>query len=174
MSDDTRFDNMICTSATVKDIDHALMTRYLNGRGDRSDYDLSILGGALDVVRGSGCGEHPVNMGLMFFSHHPEDFFPGSYIDIIHTPDSTEGWYTHDRAEGMVDRQIETASLTISNLFICRQVTEVSDGVRMMGEYSYPPVAVGEALCNAMFHRAYDIPKPVVPNQVFDIPDILT
>lgn len=162
MSDDSHFDNMMCTSATVEDIDHILMTGYLNGRGDRSDYDPATLGGALDVVRGSGCGEHPVNVGLMFFNHHPEDFFPGSYIDIVHIPDSMEGWYKQDRAEGTVDRQIEMAYLSISNLYIGRYVTETSDGVRTVLGYTYPPVAVREALCNAMFHRAYDIPKPVV------------
>ena len=167
------FDDRPNYRASLSDLSLGLMLDYLR-RTDSRMYSKALakhseaVAEDLHLIGGPPEDPHPLNVGLMFFNDHPEDFFKYARIEIVYKPDPTGMSMEETVIDGPLDRQIRDAVATISNMYIREFVTKVEDRPEAVRAYNFPRVAVEEALSNAVYHKAYDIPEPIT---VYIYPD---
>lgn len=160
------FEDRVNPSARLSDISTPLIEEFLSRVGNRgcdhlSDMPLPAIAERLGLLDSTGPEPLPMNLALMFFNHHPEDFFPYSWIEIVYKPDQTGMGMREHKVRGPVDRQIRDALSVIENTYITEYVTKRNDRAEAIREYNYPLEAVREAVVNAIYHRGYDSEQPV-------------
>ncbi|NJM00334.1 MAG: transcriptional regulator [Synechococcaceae cyanobacterium SM2_3_2] len=104
----------------------------------------------------------PRNVGLIFFHESPQDFFPGSQIDIVYFPNGVAGKnYLEKICDGPLDQQIRDALAYIRAIVIREKVIKRPNQAESQRIYSYPFSALEEALVNAVYHRSYERQEPI-------------
>ncbi len=116
--------------------------------------DMRIIGGPTEFRK-------PLNVGLMFFNDSPDKFFPYARIEVVDKPDPTGDGMTEKIFTGPLDRQLKDSLSYIKNYIIKEKIIKVSDAAEAIRIYNYPYAAVEEALCNAVYHKSYQIGEPV-------------
>ena len=114
--------------------------------------------------------EAPRNVGLLFFSHEPEQWFTGARIAVAQ--------FAADRAGEVVDERVFRGTL-VAQLRACllhleglsqTHIKKQRDRSRVRGWVSYPMQALREVLVNAVYHRSYR-PEVMEPTKVLLYPD---
>jgi ATP-dependent DNA helicase RecG len=103
---------------------------------------------------------HPTLAGVLFFAQEPQRFYPSLTLTFLHLPgieiapqSEDEPLYLDNREfGGRIPDLIEDAWGVLYSKMARRGKI---DGVRRREEPQYPPVAVREALVNAIAHRDY-------------------
>ena len=72
---------------------------------------------------------------------------------------------------GPLDFQLTQALSYIKNRFVAGRIDKISGQEKADRHWNYPYDAIEEALANAVYHKAYDIPEPIV---VTVTPDYMT
>lgn len=104
----------------------------------------------------------PKNVGLMFFSLEPQRFFPYAQIDVVQFPDDLGGDKIIEKTfKGPLHQQLRDALLYIRNNIITEQVIKHPDRAEADRFFNYPYAAVEESLCNAAYHKGYDVREPI-------------
>lgn len=166
LSRDVPFDDRINPHADVADIRSSLMSEFLHAVGSEL-YTSSLTRTAeavasdMKLVRGPSEYRKPVNVGLMFFSERPDDFFPYTQIEVVSKPDPTGIGMRERIFRGPLDRQLRDALGYIRNSIIEEYVTKVPDEAEAIRFFNWPYRAIEEALCNAVYHRSYQIHEPI-------------
>ena len=114
--------------------------------------------------------EAPRNVGLLFFSDAPEQWFPGARIEVVQ--------FAADRAGEVQDKLVFRGSLSAQLRECLRHLEGFSqthimkerERSRVRGWVSYPVPALREALVNAVHHRGYR-PEMMEPTKVLLYPD---
>ena len=166
MARDIPFDDRINYHADVTDMKPALLADYLHMVGsdlyenalNRSVEDVST---DMQLVRGPSEYRKPVNVGLMFFNEHPENYFSFAQIEVVDKPDPTGIGMTEKTFKGPLDRQLRDALAYIRNYIIKEYVTKVPDSELAVRAFNWPYQAVEEALSNAVYHKSYQIHEPI-------------
>ena len=166
ISTDIPFDDRINYHADVTDMKPALLADYLHTVGsdlyenalNRSVEDVST---DMQLVRGPSEYRKPVNVGLMFFNEHPENYFSFAQIEVVDKPDPTGIGMTEKTFKGPLDRQLRDALAYIRNYIIKEYVTKVPDSELAVRAFNWPYQAVEEALSNAVYHKSYQIHEPI-------------
>jgi ATP-dependent DNA helicase RecG len=115
--------------------------------------------------------EVPKNVGLLFFSDDPEQWFPGARIEVVQFADDAAGNVIEERIfRGPLHEQLRGALRHLETLST-RHLLKVRDQPEVRGWVSYPQAALEEALVNAVYHRGYD--GPPEPTKVYLYPDRL-
>jgi len=161
------FDDRMNQSATLDNLDLGLMRAYL--RQVKSDLfaeaatmDFVPLCRRMNIVDGPDEAVRPKNVGLMFFHDHPETFFLQSQIDVVHFPDGPGAdTFTERIFTGPLNIMLQDALTYIRSLVIEEKVVKYPDRPEADRFFSYPFAAIEEALCNAVYHRSYEIREPV-------------
>lgn len=102
----------------------------------------------------------PLNIGVLFFTDHPERFLPGAYIDVVFKPVPSGDGMEEYHVIGPLDVQIANA-MSITSRFIGDKIWKPEAGLKAKRVSSYPVEAVRELLVNAVCHKSYQIPEPV-------------
>ena len=166
LSRDVPFDDRINPHADVADMRSSLLSEFLHSV-DSELYEGSLtrtvheVATDMKLVRGPSEYRKPVNVGLMFFNEKPEAFFPYTQIEVVYKPDPTGLGMRERIFKGPLDKQLRDALSYIRNSIIEEYVTKVSDKAEAIRVYNWPYRAVEEALCNAVYHRSYQIHEPV-------------
>jgi len=171
------FDDRRHHTATPDDLDLGMIRTYL--RKVRSDlYELSatmdfdILCRRMNIVDGPVEAIQPKNAGLMFFNEQPEHFFPQTQIDVVHFPEGLGAdSFTEKVFKGPLDRMLASALSYIQATIIKEKVIKHPDRPEASRSFNYPFAAIEEALCNAVYHRSYEIREPI---EVRILPDKIT
>jgi ATP-dependent DNA helicase RecG len=160
------FDDRINQQATIDDFDLGLIQAYL--QEVKSDlYEESKHISLVDIVRNmhiaKGSDEYlrPVNVGLLFFSREPEKFFDRSWIEVVWHKDDIGDNFTEHYFKGPLQKQLREALSFIKANIIHEQVKKISGQAEALRFYNYPYEAVEEALSNAVYHKGYDLGKPI-------------
>ena len=166
MARDIPFDDRINYHAEITDMKPALLADYLHTVGSdlyETALDRSVEAVATDMqlVRGPSEYKKPVNVGLMFFNEHPEQFFSFAQIEVVDKPDPTGIGMTEKTFKGPLDRQLRDALAYIKNYIIKEYVTKVPDSELAIRAFNWPYPAVEEALSNAVYHKSYQIHEPI-------------
>ncbi len=154
--------------ATVADLDPAQITRYLRRRAvgrlsPLDDLPHDELLHKLGLLLPTGT---PTVAAVLFFGREPQHFFPQMLIRCARFPGDWPGDFL-DQAEigGTVSAMIEAAYE-----FVRRHTphpAQIHGLTRAEGD-AYPPVAVREAIANAVVHRDLSITAAVIRVFVFD------
>ena len=163
---DVPFDDRINYSADVTDMRPALFSQFLQEVGSNlasSVFDRPVEDIAVDMKVARGPVEYlkPVNVGLMFFTEDPEEYFPYSHIEVVDKPEPTGRGMTEKIFTGPLDKQLRDALAYIKNYIIAEYVTKVPDSELAIRAFNWPYAAVEEALSNAVYHKSYQIHEPI-------------
>lgn len=166
MARDIPFDDRINYGADVTDMKPALMADYLHTVGSELaatalDRSTEAVGTDMQIVRGPSEYKKPLNVGLMFFNEHPENYFSYAQIEVVDKPDPTGIGMTEKTFKGPLDKQLRDALAYINNYIIKEYVTKVPDSELAVRAFNWPYPAVEEALSNAVYHRSYQIHEPI-------------
>lgn len=179
LSRDVPFDDRINPHADVADMKSSLLSEFLHSL-DSELYEGSLtrtvheVATDMKLVRGPSEYRKPVNVGLMFFNEKPDDFFPYAQIEVVSKPDPTGIDMREKIFKGPLDKQLRDALEYIRNTIIEEYVTKVPDKAEAVRVYNWPYRAVEEALCNAIYHRSYQIHEPVTVTVTPEKLDILS
>ncbi len=159
------FDSQIHHLANITDLDINLIQAYLTTVKSR----LIVKSGKIpfinickrmNIAADLGQGQaKPKNAGLLLFNNHPENFFPGAFIEL--TEFDGMGKYREKIFTGPLGFQIDGALTYIKGMIITKMVKESPKANEEWGYFNYPIKAVEEALINAVYHRDYKENAPV-------------
>lgn len=166
-SSDIPFDDRPNLTARVEDLSLALMRDHLRevesalyAQSESSDvYDLAR---DLQLVAGPPEDLRPRNVGLLMFCDHVERFFRYARIEVVDLPDPTGEGMVEQVFGGPIQRQLRDALLYLKNYEIRSKTTKDPGIAEATTVYNYPYAAVEEVLSNAVYHRSYQIPEPIV------------
>ena len=170
------FDDQINPNSNLKNLDLATIQAYLyeveSGLYQESTKMLlPDLARAMNIARGPSEHLRPINVGLLFFSEHPEEFFPRAWIEIVLHKDNTGRQFEESYFKGPIHRQLKEALAFIRSTTIREKVVKVKGKVKADRFYNFPHEAIKEALANAVYHRGYDRHDPI---EVQIFPDKIT
>ncbi|EHF02116.1 RNA-binding domain-containing protein [uncultured Olsenella sp.] len=166
-SSDIPFDDRPNLTARVDDLSLALMRDYLREVGSalyaQSDTsDVNDLATDLQLIAGPPEDLRPRNVGLLMFCDHVERFFRYARIEVVDLPDPTGEGMTEQVFTGPIQRQLRDALLYLKNYEIRSRTVKDPSVAEATTVFNYPYAAVEEVLSNAVYHRSYQIPEPIV------------
>lgn len=157
----TQWETMLCTRATLDDINYDLVERYLSYRAERSRRSLRYTSRE-DLLVGLGCAGvdpltkllRPTNAGMLMFGYDPQLFIPQSEVVCIRYGDTLG-------VGGYVDRKNFTGNIpelidkTAEFITLHTRVGARISGFRREDLPEFPLEALREAVVNATVHRDY-------------------
>jgi ATP-dependent DNA helicase RecG len=167
------FDDRRALNAKVEDISPSLVRHFLhNVRSrilDEMGSDDRALYRRMRIVAPINNHEVPRNVGLLFFHPSPEQFFPGTRIDLVQFSDDAGGNLIEERSiKGPLDVQVRF-SLDYLNSIGDVLLEKVSGRAAVDRTVAYPYGALEEAVVNAVYHRSYE--GPPEPIKIYLYPD---
>ncbi len=172
-SNSLSFDNLINESATVEDLKRSLVVSFLDKIKSDMRYDsMSDLDvyRSLCITRGPVESVRPLNVGILMFNPHPEQFIDKAQIEVVKMLDETGEGLIERTFVGPVDDQITSSLEYIRSMCVSRMILKVPDKAESIHIYSYPFKAIEESVVNAVYHKNYRTPEPV---KVYIYPDRL-
>ena len=161
------FDDRVNHQAEMSDLNITLIQNYLKEiksslyeKAKTGDFvevcsDMNIISNLPEYVK-------PKNVGLMFFSMEPDNFFPYTQIDVVQFPDGLGGNdIIENTFKGPIHQQLRDALQFIKNTIITEKIVKHPDRAEADRFFNYPYAAIEEALSNAVYHRAYDVREPI-------------
>ena len=161
------FDDRVHHTATINDLDLGLIRVYLQRvKSDlfnvAHNMDFIRLCRQLNIVDGPNEAVRPKNVGLMFFNDDPGRFFPQCQIDVVYFPEGPGADAFSERIfKGPLNEMLHGALSYIESIAIQEMVIKHPDRIESERCFSYPLGAIKEALCNAIYHRSYEIREPI-------------
>jgi ATP-dependent DNA helicase RecG len=161
------FDDRICHRADLDDLKLPLLRSFLkevrSGLYERSaKVPLAELGRQMNIVDGGDEYLKPRNVGVMFFNEAPEQFFPGTQIEVVLFPEGVAGRNIEEKVfKGPMHQQLRDALGYLRNMVVKEKVTKVPGRAEAERVFNYPYAAVEEALVNAVYHRSYEQREPI-------------
>jgi ATP-dependent DNA helicase RecG len=170
------FDDRINQQANIDDFDLALIQQYLHEvKSDLYEESKKIslpeLVRNMHIAKGSEESLLPVNVGLMFFTNEPEKYFPRTWIEVVWHKNYDGDNFTEHYFKGALHIQLRNALSFIKENMIHEQVRKIPGQAEAKRFYNYPYEAIEEALANAVYHKGYDLGKPI---EVQIFPDKIT
>jgi len=114
-------------------------------------------------------GVNPRNVGLLFFSDDPEEWFQGARIEVAQFAGDSSGNVIEEKVfRGPLHHQLRNVIQYLHGLST-RHLEKLADRPEVKGWVSYPLPALEEAVVNAVYHRGYDASPE--PTKVYLFPD---
>ena len=160
------FDDRIHQQATIDDFDLGLIQAYLHEvksdlYEESKHISLANLTRNMYIAKGSDEFLRPVNVGLLFFSRKPEKFFNRTWIEVVWHKDDVGDNFTEHYFKGALHHQLRDALSFIKANIIHEHVIKVPNQAEALRFYNYPYEAVEEVLSNAVYHKGYELGKPI-------------
>lgn len=166
------FDDRRALQASVLDIRETKVREFLHdiGSGLVDEPDTKVLYRNLRISEPVNGHDAPRNIGLLFFSQNPEQWFPGARIEVVHFADDVAGNGQEEKifANRPVHEQLRECLAYLENLS-GRQIQKLPSRMEAAHWVGYPSPALREALVNAVYHRAYEGTQE--PIKVYLYPD---
>ena len=154
-----RFDEQIVPTASVEDLDTALIQRF--GIEAKKEDDLTVAGRRNMVTASQDQDIRPTAAGILLGSTNPQQWFPHAFVQavayrgrkIVESLDATHYQLDARDIEGPLDRQIEEACHFVAR----NQRVAATKTVGRVDIPQYDMVSVFEGLVNAVAHRDYSV-----------------
>jgi len=173
------FDDRINPHAEIDDLNLGNIQAFLKEVGsDLFEESMRIpfpeLCEQIRIVRGPNEYIKPINIGLLMFSDHPEEYFVGAGIDVVIYYDDIGDHFTEKPFTGPIHRQLQDALHYIQTTVIREEVQKVPRQAEALRFFNYPFEAIEEALANAVYHRSYEHQNRIEVNVRLDCMEILS
>lgn len=160
------FDDRINGKATIDDLDLGLIQAFLQEvKSDLYEESKQIpfadLCRNMKIVSGPKEALRPLNVGLLFFSRDPEKFLERSWIELIIHKDTTGKNFTEKYFKGPIHYQLRAVLDYFKNNVIEETVEKVAHKAEANRHFNFPYIAIEEALSNAVYHKSYEMDKPI-------------
>lgn len=168
------FDDRRALHASVLDIRETKVREFLHdiGSGLVDEPDTRTLYRHLRIAEPVNGHDAPRNIGLLFFSQNPEQWFPGARIEVVQFAGDAGGNVLEEKVfnQRPIQEQLRECLAYLENLSV--RMIQMLPGRAQAGHWvSYPSLALREALVNAVYHRSYEgMQEPV---KVYLYPDRL-
>ncbi|MBF0422951.1 MAG: tetratricopeptide repeat protein [Magnetococcales bacterium] len=153
------FDDRRALQANVLDIRETKVREFLHdiGSGLVEVQDTRMLYRQLRIADPVNGHDAPRNVGLLFFSQDPEQWFPGARIEVTQFAADTSGNILEEKIfrQKPVHEQLRECLAYLENLSV-RQTQKLPNCAEAANWVSYPSLALREALVNAVYHRSYE------------------
>ena len=166
------WDDRVAHQARIEDLREARVREHLHDVRSalRGEPDAASIYRKMRLTAPVNDHEAPRNVGLLFFSDTPEQWFPGARIEAVR--------FAADRAGEVQDKLVFGGPLTAQlrdclrylEGFSQAHIEKARERSRVRGWVSYPIPALREALVNAVHHRGYR-PEVMEPTKVLSYPD---
>lgn len=168
------FDDRRALHANVLDIRETKVREFLHdiGSGLKDEHDTKMLYRHLRIAEQVNGHDAPRNVGLLFFSQNPEQWFPGARIELVHFAGDAGGDTLPEVifSNRPIHEQLRECLAYLENLSV-RMIQKLPGRTQAGHWVSYPSLALREALVNAVYHRSYEgEPEPI---KVYLYPDRL-
>ena len=171
------FDDRMNQRSGLIDLDLGLIRAYLKQINsdlfrESAGVDFDLLCRQMNIVDGPDESIRPKNVGLMFFNFEPAQFFPQTQIDVVHFPEGPgANSFMEKTFDGPLHTMLQDALSYIHSIVIEEKILKQPARPEADRFFNYPFPAIEEALCNAVYHRSYEIREPI---EVRILPDSLT
>jgi ATP-dependent DNA helicase RecG len=160
------FDDRINHKATIQDFDLGLIQAFLQEvksdlYEESKHISLAALTRNMYIAKGSDEDLRPVNAGLLFFSTTPEKYFPRTWIELVWHQDDSSSNFTEHYFRGALHVQLRAALAFLRANVIGEHVQKVSYQAEAIRFHNFPYAAVEESLSNAVYHKSYELGKPI-------------
>ena len=160
------FDDRINQNARLDDLNLGLIRDFLQEiKSDLAEESAKMpfpyLCRQMNIARGPDEALRPVNAGLMFFCKDPHRFFERSWIEVVIRKDEAGKDFSEKYFKGPLHIQLRDALSFIRNNIISEKVMKVSGQAEARRFFNFPYDAIEESLANAVFHKSYEIGKPI-------------
>ncbi|MBK9492300.1 MAG: putative DNA binding domain-containing protein [Haliscomenobacter sp.] len=167
LANNTPFDDRINTGAKVSDLSLLRLKDYLQKVNSKLagevglQKDVEILT-QMALVAGPAENVFPRNVALMLFTDAPHQYFPYSWVEIVHFPNGAgDKEFTEKKIEGPVHQQIIDTLAWLKSHFLQEKVMKVPNQAEAARAWNYPYPALEEAVANCLYHRNYQEREPV-------------
>ncbi|TAM26621.1 MAG: hypothetical protein EPN60_10190 [Nevskiaceae bacterium] len=159
------FDDRRALQASVHDIRETKVREFLHdiGSGLIEEEDTRTLYRSLRIAEPVNGHDAPRNIGLLFFSQNPEQWFPGARIEVVQFSDDAAGNVLEEKvfAQRPIHEQLRECLSYLESLSV-RLIQKLPRASKAAHWVSYPSLALREALVNAVYHRSYEgTPEPI-------------
>lgn len=159
------FDDRRALQASVLDIRETKVREFLHdiGSGLVDESDTRTLYRNLRIAEPVNGHDAPRNIGLLFFSQNPEQWFPGARIEVVQFSADAAGNIIEEKvfAQRPIHEQLRECLAYLESLSV-RLIQKLPRTPRASHWVSYPSLALREALVNAVYHRSYEgTPEPI-------------
>jgi ATP-dependent DNA helicase RecG len=161
------FDDRINMKSEIQDLKYPLIRNYLeevkSGLLDNLE-SKTIEDLSMDLRIADGPKEYfkPLNVGLLFFNDNIEKFFPYSRIELVNIPDPTGQGMEERVFTGPIHQQLRDVLAYIKNNVIAERIFKVNGQAEAIRVKNYSYDALEEFICNAVYHKSYQIHEPIV------------
>lgn len=160
------FDDRINGKATIDDLDLGLIQAFLQEvKSDLYEESKQIpfadLCLNMKIVNGPKEALRPLNVGLLFFSRNPEKLLDRSWIELVIHKDKTGKNFSEKYFKGPLHHQLRAVLDYFKNNVIEEVVEKVAHKAEANRHFNFPYVAIEEALSNAVYHKSYEMDKPI-------------
>lgn len=153
------FDDRRNLQASVNDIRETKVREFLHDirSGLQEESDSKSLYRKLGIAEPVNGHDAPRNIGLLFFSQSPEQWFRGAKIEVVQYAADADGNVLEERSFGNmpIHEQLQAALAYLGNL-LQTQTRKLPTGMHADKWISFPELALREALVNAVYHRSYE------------------
>ena len=167
LANNVPFDDRVNHEGDITDLNLTLIQAYLKEIGSSlyeaaKHMNFTDLCQNMNIINSLPEYIKPKNVGLMFFSLEPERFFPYAQIDVVQFPDGLGGDRIIEKTfKGPLHQQLREALQYIQNSILQEQVVKMPNKAEARRFFNYPYAAVEESLCNAVYHKGYDVREPI-------------
>ncbi len=160
------FDDRVNPQANLDDLNLGLIRDFLQEiKSDLAEESVTMpfadLCQQMNIARGPNEALRPLNAGLMFFCPAPERFFHRAWIEVVIRRDEAGKDFDEKYFQGPLHVQLRNALSYIRTNVITEKVKKISGQAEAQRAYNFPYEAVEEALANAVYHKSYELDKPI-------------
>jgi ATP-dependent DNA helicase RecG len=160
------FDDRINQQSSLDDLDLGHIRDFLHEvKSDLAEESAKMpfqdLCRQMNIAKGPDEALCPINAGIMFFCKEPHRFFERTWIEIVIRKDEAGKDFSEKYFKGPLHIQLRDALNYIRNNVIAEKVKKISGKAEANRFYNFPYDAIEESLANAVFHKSYEIGKPI-------------
>ncbi|MCU0288281.1 MAG: putative DNA binding domain-containing protein, partial [Acidobacteria bacterium] len=166
LSNHIPFDDQTNHNSALSDLSLTLIKQFLREINsalleEADNMPFAELCRAMNIVDGPDEYVKPKNVGLLFFSSNPQQYFPSARIEVVEFSNEDGTDFIEKVFAGPLIDALRSSLLYIKNMYIKEKVHKVDDKAEAERWFNYPYSAIEEALVNAIYHRSYRENAPV-------------